>query len=75
MQDTGGKLFYVPTLVDGDALRVRSVRHPERYFDLQFMDIVCVPADMGRYVIENLGREPVMVHKTCLREGYQNDPR
>ena len=74
-QDTGGKLFHVLTLVDGDAVRVRSVRHPERYFDLQFMDIVCVHADMGRYVIENLGREPVMVHKTCLREGYQNDPR
>ena len=74
-QDTGGKLFHLLTLVDGDAVRVRSVRHPERYFDLQFMDIVCVPADMGRYVIENLGREPVMVHKTCLREGYQNDPR
>ncbi len=74
-QDTGGKLFHVLTLVDGDAVRVRSIRHPERYFDLQFMDIVCVPADMGRYVIENLGREPVMVHKTCLREGYQNDPR
>ena len=74
-QDTGGKLFHVLTLVDGDAVGVRSVRHPERYFDLQFMDIVCVPADMGRYVIENLGREPVMVHKTCLREGYQNDPR
>ena len=74
-QDTGGKLFHVLTLVDDDAVRVRSVRHPERYFDLQFMDIVCVPADMGRYVIENLGREPVMVHKTCLREGYQNDPR
>ncbi|MDD7531614.1 MAG: phosphoheptose isomerase, partial [Bacteroidales bacterium] len=51
-QDTGGKLFHVLTLVDGDAVRVRSVRHPERYFDLQFMDIVCVPADMGRYVIE-----------------------
>lgn len=74
-QDTGGKLFHVLTLVDGDAVRVRSARHPERYFDLQFMDIVCVPADMGSYVIENLGREPVMVHKTCLREGYQNDPR
>ena len=74
-QDPGGKLCHVLTLVDGDAVRVRSVRHPERYFDLQFMDIVCVPADMGRYVIENLGREPVMVHKTCLREGYQNDPR
>lgn len=74
-QDTKGELFHVLALVDGDAVRVRSVEHPERYFDMQFMDIICVPADMGKYVVENLGKEPVMVHKTCLREGYQNDPR
>ncbi len=74
-QDTKGEKFHVLTLVDGDAVRVRSVEHPERYFDVQFMDIICVPADMGKYVIENLGKEPIRVHKTCLREGYQNDPR
>ena len=48
--------------------------HPERFYDMDFMDIVCVPADMGRYVVENLGKEPIRVHKTCLRDGYQNDP-
>lgn len=73
-QDTKGEMFHVLTLVDGDGVRVRSVEHPERYFDMEFMDIVCVPADMGLYVIENLGKEPVRVHKTCLRDGYQNDP-
>ena len=28
----------------------------------------------GKYVIENLGKEPIRVHKTCLRDGYQQDP-
>ena len=73
-QDTKGEKFHVLTLVDGERVRVRSVEHPERHFDMDFMEIVCVPADMGKYVIENLGKEPIRVHKTCLREGYQNDP-
>ena len=67
--------FHVLALVDGEACRVRSVAHPERHFDMQFMDIVCVPADMGEYVIENLGVEPIRIHKTTLRQGFENDPR
>ena len=73
-QDTKGEKFHVLTLVDGDRVRIRSAAHPERYFDLDFMEIACVPASMGEYVIENLGKEPISVHKTCLRDGYQNDP-
>ena len=74
-QDTCGDRFHVLALVDGEAVRVRSVAHPERFFDMQFMDIVCVPADMGGYEIENLGVEPIRIHKTMLRDGFQNDPR
>ena len=73
-QDTRGEKFHVLTLVDGDHIRIRSVEHPERFFDLDFMEIACVPASMGRYVIENLGKEPIRVHKTCLRDGYEYDP-
>ena len=73
-QDTKGEKFHVLTLVDGDHIRIRSAEHPERYFDLDFMEIACVPASMGKYVIENLGKEPIRVHKTCLRDGYENDP-
>ena len=73
-QDTRGEKFHVLTLVDGDHVRIRSVEHPERFFDLDFMEIACVPASMGKYVIENLGKEPIRVHKTCLRDGYENDP-
>ena len=74
-QDTKGEKFHVLTLVDGDAVEVRSLEHPERSFKMEFMDIVCVPADMGKYEIVNLGREPIRVHKTTLREGFENDPR
>lgn len=74
-QDTEGNRFHVLALVDGEGVRVRSLDHPERSFEMQFLDIVCVPACMGKYVIENLGKEPVMVHKTLLRDGYENDPR
>ena len=73
-QDTCGDRFHVLTLVDGEHIRIRSVEHPERFFDLDFMEIACVPADLGKYVIENLGVEPVRVHKTLLRDGYENDP-
>ena len=73
-QDTKGEKFHVLALVDGEHVRVRSVEHPERYYDMDFMDLVCVPADMGKYVIENLGAEPIRIHKTCLRDGYQHDP-
>ena len=73
-QDTRGEKFHVLTLVDGEHVRIRSEEHPERFFDLDFMEIACVPASMGKYVIENLGKEPIRVHKTCLRDGYQNDP-
>ena len=73
-QDTRGEKFHVLTLVDGDSVRIRSIAHPERYFDLDFMEIACVPADMGKYEIINLGKEPIRVHKTCLRDGYENDP-
>ncbi len=69
-QDTRNERFHVLALVDGDHVRVRSKAHPERYYDMDYLDIICVPADMGEYVIENLGREPVMVHKTMLRDGY-----
>ena len=71
-QDTCGERFHVLALVDGDQVLVRSVAHPERCFKMDFLDIVCVPADMGEYEIVNLGKEPVMVHKTMLRDGYQD---
>lgn len=70
--DTCGR-FHVLTLVDGERIRIRSIDHPERSFDAEFMDMVVVPADMGRYAVENLGTEPICVHKTMLRDGFDRE--
>ena len=70
-QDTRG-IFHVLTLVDGERIRIRSLAHPERCYEAGFMDLTVVPADIGPYVIENLGAEPIRVHKTLLRDGYQD---
>ena len=70
-QKTDGK-FHVLTLVDGEKIRVRSLEKPERYYDASFMDLVVVPADLGAYEILNLGKEPIRVHKTLLRDGFEN---
>ena len=70
-QKTDGK-FCVLTLVDGEKIRVRSKSCPERFYDADFMDLVVVPADLGEYEIINLGAEPVRVHKTLLRPGYED---
>ena len=70
--NTNGK-FHVLVLVDGEHVRIRSVDNPERFFDAEYMDMVVVPADMGRYVIENLRTEPICVHKTMLKDGFENE--
>ncbi len=70
--DTCGK-FHVLALVDGERIRIRSVADPSRYFDAEYMDMVVVPADMGRYVIENLRSEPICVHKTMLKDGFERE--
>ncbi len=70
--NTNGK-FHVLTLVDGEKIRIRSKQHPERYFDAEFMDMVVVPSTIGEYVVENLGVEPIRVHKTMLKDGFENE--
>ena len=70
--NTNGK-FHVLTLVDGEKIRIRSKHNPEHYFDAEFMDMVVVPASIGEYVVENLGVEPIRVHKTMLKDGFENE--
>lgn len=37
------------------------------------MDMVVVPSTIGEYVVENLGVEPIRVHKTMLKDGFENE--
>ncbi len=69
--------FTVVTIVDGEAVHISSKAHPEYSFDASYLDIVTIPASIEDYVIEARGYQPVVVHKTLLREGYSRykDPK
>ena len=70
--DTKGK-FHVLTLVDGEKVRVQSLDNPELGYTQNYLDVVVVPANIGRYVVKNLGNQPVTIHKTMLKNGFEND--
>lgn len=64
-------VFHVLTLVDGKKISVYPKYNPERYYIQKYLDVVVIPANIGPYVIENLGDQPVCVHKTCLKENFK----
>lgn len=64
--DTDG-MFHVLALVDGEKVKVVSQDDPEKYYIMNSLDIVVVPASLGKYTIENLGVGSVTVHKTLLK--------
>ncbi|MCI8297046.1 MAG: hypothetical protein HFG22_14445 [Lachnospiraceae bacterium] len=62
--------FTVLTVVDGEQIRVFSRSDPGYAYTADFLDVVTVPASIEDYVIEAKGYQPVVVHKTILRDGY-----
>lgn len=73
IEDNTNGVFHVLTLIDGEKVKVQSVNNPEHCYFQNFMDMVIVPANMGEYLIQNLGNQPVCIHKTILKEGFAND--
>lgn len=70
--DTDGR-FQVLVLVDGEQVKIQSVEHPEYNFIQNYMDMVVIPANMGHYVVKNLGDQPVCIHKTTLKKDFVED--
>lgn len=62
--------FTVLTVVDGEQIQVFSRSDPAFAYTADFLDVVTVPASIEDYVIEAKGYQPVVVHKTILRDGY-----
>ena len=65
--DTDG-LFHVLSLVDGEKVKVVSKADPSKFYIMNCLDIVVIPASLGAYTIENLGVGSVTVHKTMLKK-------
>lgn len=62
--------FTVLTVVDGEQIKVYSKSNPEFHYTASFLDIVTIPSTIQDYVVEAEGYQPVVIHKTVLREGY-----
>lgn len=63
--------FTVLTLVDGEEVLVYSKSNPEFKYHQKFLDVVVIPNTIDDYVIENLGYQPCVIHKTYLKDGYK----
>ena len=73
IEDNTTDKFHVLALVDGEKVIVQSNDHPEFCFTQNYMDIIIVPANIGKYTIKNLGNQPVCIHKTMLKDGFIDD--
>jgi mannose-6-phosphate isomerase class I len=61
-------IFHVLTLVDGEKVIIQSAENPEYFYEQNFLDIVIVPANMGRYIVKNTGDQPVCIHKAMIKQ-------
>ena len=68
MEDNTDDLFHVLALVDGEKVMVESVNDPSKYYIMNTMDMVVVPATLGKYKVTNLGVGTVTIHKTHLKK-------
>lgn len=68
MEDNTDDLFHVLALVDGEKVKVESVNDPSKYYIMNTMDMVVVPAALGKYKVTNLGVGTVTIHKTHLKK-------
>ncbi|MBQ7868493.1 MAG: class I mannose-6-phosphate isomerase [Clostridia bacterium] len=68
IEDNTDGLFHVLALVDGEKVKVASKADPSKYFIMNTMDIIVLPASLGEYTITNLGCGTVTIHKTQLKK-------
>jgi len=62
--------FSVISIVDGEAVVIRSKENKELCYEANYLDVVTIPANINEYVIEAKGYQPVVIHKTILcKEG------
>jgi mannose-6-phosphate isomerase len=65
--------FHVLTLVDGEKCLIRSLTDPDKFFKQEYLDMVIIPAGFGPYEVINEGVGLVTMHKTLLKDGFENE--
>lgn len=72
-EDHTGNSFHVLTVTNGEKVRIYSKEHPEFNYVANYLDMIVVPQNIGTYIVENLGDQPVTIHKTMLREDFLDE--
>lgn len=72
-EDETSDRFHVLVLVEGERCMIRSLSAPDRYFIQDYLDMVIVPAGFGPYEVINMGVGTVIMHKTLLKDGYEDE--
>jgi hypothetical protein len=67
--DTEGRFFHFLCLTRGDRAMVRSLRHPEREIELEYIQCTVIPAGFGRYECVNLGKTPCTITRQRWKRG------
>jgi mannose-6-phosphate isomerase class I len=75
MTDETSDRFHVLVLVEGEQVLIRSLNDPSRFFAQRYLDMVVVPASFGKYEVINQGVGSIVLHKTMLRDGYEDIER
>ncbi len=65
--------FHVLVLVDGETCLIRSLTDPNRFFEQHYLDTVIIPAGFGPYEVLNQKAGVVTMHKTLLKDGFENE--
>lgn len=65
--------FHVLVLVEGEKCLIRSLTDPERYFEQHYMDMIVIPADFGPYEVIKQCVGTITIHKTLLKENFENE--
>lgn len=68
MEDNTNGDFCVLSLVDGERVTVRSKAEPAYSYDMNYLDVIVVPADMGAFeLINGKPGTRIVMHKTMLK--------
>ncbi len=60
--------FTMLAVVDGEAVQIRAKDNPEYFYRAKYLDVVIVPSTISEYEIVAEGKQPVVIHKTVIRE-------
>jgi hypothetical protein len=67
--DTRGRFFHFLCLTRGTRAAIRSIAHPERQIELEYIQCTVIPAGFGKYECVNLGNTPCTITRQRWKLG------